>query len=105
MAFGLKVWDANGNLTLDATNKITRLIYTKYLNAGTTGSIEVPEVADKQVVLMVHCVNPSWSQEWDYKMTPLDVSLVLTTLSWTTYTGFNGLEYGQDTIVYIFAYN
>ena len=105
MAFGLKVWDANGNLTLDATNKITRLIYTKYLNAGTTGSIEVPEVADKQVVLVVHCVNPSWGQAWDYKMNPLDVSLVSTTLSWTTYTGFNGLEYGQDTIVYIFAYN
>ena len=106
MSYGLKVWDANGNLTLDTTHKITRLVYTKYLNAGTTGSVEIPEIYDIQVVLMVHCVNPSWSQEqeWDYRMTALDVNLVGATLSWAPHIGFNGLEYGQDTIVYIFAY-
>ena len=55
---------------------------------------------------MVHCVNPSWSQEqeWDYRMTALDVNLVGATLSWAPHIGFNGLEYGQDTIVYIFGY-
>lgn len=47
MAFGLKVWDASGNVIIDTTSRLPRLVHSLYISAGTVGSVEIPAVADK----------------------------------------------------------
>lgn len=54
MSYGLRVWDASGNLTLDVTDRITRVISTHSLNPGMftssglvrTGKVSVPGAVD-----------------------------------------------------------
>lgn len=38
MAYGLRVWDKDGNLTLDVTDRITRVLGTFMTTAGTSAS-------------------------------------------------------------------
>ncbi len=100
MAFGLKVWDADGNLTLDTTDNITRLVYTRYLNAKTTGSVEIPAVDGKSAVFIANCVNAP-----AFQATPLKVALSGTTLSWEPFVDYSGHAYGTDTLVFVFIYD
>ncbi len=101
MAFGLKVWDANGELILDTTHKIPRLVYTQYLTRGSSGSVEIPAVADKSTFFIANCVNPSIERA----NMPLGVKLISTTLSW--YPRQEGMtpEFGEDTLVFVFIYD
>lgn len=42
MAYGLRCWDANGNITLDVTTRITRVLGTLNPSMGTlTGSVTI----------------------------------------------------------------
>ena len=101
MAFGLKVWDANGNIVIDTTNRLPRLVYTQYLVAGSSGSVDIPAVTDKSAFVVANCVNPSTNRA----NMPLGVKLVSTTLSW--YPRQEGMtpEFGEDTLVFVFVYD
>ena len=99
MAFGLKVWDASGDLVVDTTHRLPRLVHTQYISSGTTGSVEIPAVADKQVLLISSSVNVTYHDANNINLfiTPPNVSLVGTTLSWQS---------GQvDSLVFVFVYD
>ena len=46
MSYGLRVWDASGNLTLDVTNRITRIISSHGFSiaANSSQAISVPGI-------------------------------------------------------------
>lgn len=49
MSYGLRVWDAGGNLTLDTTDRITRFVTSitpGTIAASTTVSYSVPGIVD-----------------------------------------------------------
>ena len=99
MSYGLKVWDANGNVIIDTTSRLPRLVHSLYISAGTVGSVEIPAVADKQVLLISSSVNVTYYDATNIRLyiTPSDVSLVGTTLSWQS---------GQvDSLVFVFVYD
>ena len=99
MAFGLKVWDASGNLVVDTTHRLPRLVHTQYISRGTTGSVEIPGVSGKQTFFIAGAVNVNYWVEHrrTVRINPARISLVLTTLSW---------EPGDvDTIVFVFIYD
>ena len=97
MAFGLKVWDASGDLVVDTTHRLPRLVHTQYISSGTTGSVEIPAVADKSAFFVAHSVNPPLYYQTVTATIP--VNLVLTTLSWTS------AENHADTVVFVFIYD
>jgi hypothetical protein len=43
MPQGLQVWDASGQLVLDVTDSLTRIVSITNVPAGATGSIQLPE--------------------------------------------------------------
>ena len=100
MAFGLKVWDASGNVIIDTTSRLPRLVHTQYISgSAAAGSVEIPAVADKQTFVIASTANISY---WDGDtrrsvIAPATVNLVSTTLSWT--------PSGVDTIVFVFIYD
>jgi len=100
MAFGLKVWDASGNVIIDTTSRLPRLVHTQYISgSAAAGSVEIPAVADKQTFVIVSTANITY---WDggirrSVIAPARVNLVSTTLSWT--------PSGVDTIVFVFIYD
>lgn len=96
MAFGLKVWDASGDLVVDTTHRLPRLVHTQYISSGTTGSVEIPAVADKQAFIITCSVNLDYPP---YVM-PIELSQVnlsLTILSWSS--GY------ADTLCHVFIYD
>ena len=100
MAFGLKVWDASGNVIIDTTSRLPRLVHSLYISAGTVGSVEIPAVADKQTFFITGAVNVNYWVEQDKRIARIKqagISLVLTTLSW--------VPGNVDTIVFVFIYD
>lgn len=49
MAAGLQVWDANGVLVLDLTDRLTRKMGELIITAGVAGSILVPQPSTGQL--------------------------------------------------------
>ncbi|KRG45381.1 hypothetical protein ARC20_07610 [Stenotrophomonas panacihumi] len=41
MPAGLQAWDAAGNLTVDLTTRLSRLVGIRYIGAGESGSVTV----------------------------------------------------------------
>ena len=61
MSYGLKVWDASGNLTLDTTDRLTRFVTSitpGSISVSTTVSYSVPGIVDDGTWFLV--VTPSW---------------------------------------------
>lgn len=69
MAAGLQCWDANGTKTLEITDRITRVIYTRVLDPNESGYVDLgdfdasrgvafalPHVGDNNSALMAHQV-------------------------------------------------
>lgn len=76
MSQGLQVWDAAGNLVLDVTNRLTRIIGTVY-SGESDGSIQVPEFATGDAWVCVQQAN-SFNSIGDA------TRLIKTTISGTT---------------------
>lgn len=45
MATGLQIWDSNGNIIVDITDRIGRFTGVQSVAAGSTGSVNVPSFA------------------------------------------------------------
>jgi len=43
--YGLKVWDASGNVTLDTTDSITRLRYSNEVAADASSSVTLSDIS------------------------------------------------------------
>lgn len=52
MPYGLRVYDANGNITLDVTDYIAKIVYTKTVSGTSSGSVYVPGVANKKAIAL-----------------------------------------------------
>ena len=46
--YGLRVRDASGNVTLDLTDRITRLRYSVEVDADTDGSVDLSDIDGKE---------------------------------------------------------
>ena len=52
MPYGLRVYDANGNISLDITDYIAKIVYTKTVSGTSSGSVYVPGVANKKAIAL-----------------------------------------------------
>jgi hypothetical protein len=95
--YGLRVFDSLGNITLNLTDKITRLRYTVVAAANTSGSIDLLDISGLQSVEFAILVNPaSWN------VAPHSVSRALTTISWSPNSA---LQYSSgNSLIYVFLY-
>jgi len=96
VAYGLRIWDASGNLTLDTTDRITRFVTR--ITPGTiapltTVNYSVPGIADDGTwFLVVNTWKPSSSAYYsDIYMTItsdfINVRNINTTTNWTNGLG------------------
>ena len=47
MAYGLRTYDANGNITIDVTDRTARLVRTVIVDGLSNGSMTIPEAVGK----------------------------------------------------------
>lgn len=80
MAYGLRVWDAAGNLTLDTSTRLGRVL--GFVEVSANGSLTVPEFDQGQGFARVNTtgndIGPNAQYGW-----PPSVSISGTTLSWS----------------------
>lgn len=50
MAYGLQCWDENGNKVLDITSTITRLVYSRTVSSGSSGSKTLSDIDGKNTI-------------------------------------------------------
>ena len=50
MVYGLRIFDASGNVTLNVTDYVARLVYTKTVARNSTGSEYISIVANKKAI-------------------------------------------------------
>ena len=85
--YGLKIWDAGGNLTLDTTDKLTRLMYSTTLGsvgAGNSGNqAQLDGLSTIQFGISDNAPNPK-------------VWRTSNTIYW---------DFGEDTLILCFAYD
>jgi len=95
--YGLKVWDASGNVTLDTTDSITRLRYSNEVAADASSSVTLSDISG------LDSVEISISLEDDFAKTAHDVSRSGTTITWTAQSGtFND---SADSLIFVFLYS
>jgi len=95
--YGLKVWDASGNVTLDTTDSITRLRYSNEVAADASSSVTLSDISG------LDSVEISVGLEDDFAKTAHDVSRSGTTITWTAQSGtFNN---SADSLIFVFLYS
>lgn len=57
MPIGMQVWDENGNLLIDVTTRLSRLIGSVVIPAGSTSSIAVPNSTEGLVWYAIYTTN------------------------------------------------
>ena len=82
MPVGFQTFDAAGNLLIDITTRLTRLIGSTTITAGSTGSVTVPDATQGTIWYAFQTANGN-------RYTPL-ISLSSATISWSPRTGFPG---------------
>ena len=84
MAYGFRTFDTDGNVLVDFSTQLTRLLYQRYVGANESGSIEVPGFSG------------NGGHAWGYA--------VRTAIDWTeelyaaTYVGAHEVTWVGDTI-------
>ena len=94
--YGLRVWDAAGNIQLDLTDRITRLRYSTTAAAGVAGSIDLPDItglesAEFSVLLTT-----------DVPYCPHSVLRSGTTISWSPTSGDHYSS--GDSCIFVFLF-
>jgi hypothetical protein len=93
MPSGLQCWDANGLLTLDTGDSITKVIGTVQTQADVAGSLVVPDFEGGVRAFVFKNASPPGGSEWrPYGRT--EVSVNGRTISWTA---------GQPAISFIYG--
>jgi len=100
MAYGLRVWDENGNIILDSTESIARLVYTTVRSGTSSGSVTISAVYGKTGVVVFNTINPT-----GFLSVPLNVSLSGTTLSWSPRQDSSGDTVSFTTLIFVFVYD
>ena len=95
--YGLRIWDAAGNIQLDLTDKITRLRYITIAAADTSGSVDLPDIAGLSSVEFAVLINSTY-----WNMVCHSVSRSGTVISWSPNPG---TSYSSgDSLILVFLY-
>jgi len=95
--YGLRIWDAAGNIQLDLTDKITRLRYITIAAADISGSADLSDIAGLSSVEFAVLINPA---SWDVACH--SVSRSGTVISWSPNSGTNYSS--GDSLIFVFLY-
>ena len=95
--YGLKVWDASGNVTLDTTDSITRLRYSNEVAADASSSVTLSDISGLDSVEISVCL------EQAYGKCPHLASRSGTTLSWTAQSG--AYYTSAASLIFLFLYS
>jgi len=93
--YGLKVFDAAGNVTLDTTDRITRMRYTNEVAAGADGSVTLSDIDGKSTC--------EFGLALEMDKTPHYVERVGTTIKWTAKS--TTFYPSSNTLVIVFLYD
>jgi len=94
--YGLKVFDASGNVILDVTDRITRFRYSNEVAAGADGSVTLSDIDG------LSSVGISVGLETDRDKCCHKVSRSGTTISWTAQSG--GSFDSANSLIFLFLY-
>ena len=94
--YGLRVFDAAGNITLDTTDKITRFRYSNEVAAGASGNIDLPDISG---MLSVE-ISVGLEVEF-YKCSHL-VTRSGTVITWTEQS--TAYYYSANSLIFVFLY-
>jgi Mg-chelatase subunit ChlD len=81
-SYGLRILDSSGNIRLDASARIMRIIHTVYVAADVSGSIDLPGFSNATGVAFA-CLVPAY-------MNKHTVSVVGSTVLWTPASSVSG---------------
>lgn len=90
MDLGMQVFDASGNIVIDVTTRLSRVIGTQAIAAGSTGSLAVPNTTQGLIwfaiygnggnryspVMSVSGGTISWSPKSGFPGGPVDVIMI-----------------------------
>ncbi len=96
MAYGLRVYDASGDITLDTTDRITRLRWYKEVAAGASGDTTLSDIDGLETVEI------STKISTDHCTAAHLVSRSGTTISWDAQSGTN--YNSADSLIFVFLY-
>jgi hypothetical protein len=65
MAYGLRTFDANGNILVDFSSQLTRLLYSTYAEPYEHGSMEVPGWSDNGGHAWAYAIHTSDTIDWE----------------------------------------
>ena len=94
--YGLKTWDASGNVLLDTTDTITRFRYSNEVAADASSNVTLSDISGLSSVEISVCL------EQDYDKCAHLVSRSGTTFSWTKQSGT--LFASANSLVFLFLY-
>lgn len=95
MAFGLQVFDENGNTIIDTSSTITRKVYQTVAKAGENGSVTLSDIDGLETAEF------SFSIAGDSSLVGAhSVSRSGTTISWTASSGGS-----VDSVIFVFLYS
>ena len=95
--YGLRIWDAAGNIRLDLTDKITRLRYITVAATNTSGSVDLSDIAGLLSVEFAILINPV-----SLNIGIHSVSRSGTVISWSPNSGTNYSS--GDSLIFVFLY-
>lgn len=82
MPVGMQVFDGSGNLIIDVTTRLSRIIDSVVIAAGSTGSINVPNSGEGTVWYALYTTNGN-------RYAPV-ITISGSTISWSPRSGFPG---------------
>ena len=95
--YGLKIFDAAGNIQLNLVDRITRLRYITVAAAGVSGSVDLADIAGLLSVEFAILINPA-----SWKTACHSVSRSGTIISWSPNSG---TSYSSgDSLIFVFLY-
>lgn len=94
--YGLKIFDASGNVTLDVSDRITRFRYSNEVAAGASGNTTLSDISG------LNSVEISVSLETNHNDVSHLVSRSGTTIIWTAQDGY--FYNSANSLIFVFLY-
>jgi len=95
--YGLKIFDADGNVTLDTTDAISRFRYSNEVAAGASGNTTLSDISGLSSVEMsvqLSIGRTNYAAHW--------VGRSGTTITWTAQSGYSYVS--VNSLIFIFLY-
>ncbi len=100
MAHGIEIYNQHGQLRVSLTSRITRLLFSRHISRGSSGSVTVPGFDPNKGVAMVIAKGVSNSS---YGVVPHQVSVSGETVSWSPHSESDFADHHAGQLL-VFAY-